>query len=486
MALPSQGMMLSERPSGGMAPAAGGTTALAGAGSIGNYKGVMLCNRPFAGTAAAAKGGGESGGASAGKHAFVTGKVKSEVGFAGKSLPTEKLLRKRVKHETALTRHRKWLADLQLTKQALEEQYMEDLRKKEESKRRFAEREARMRQMTRELRDGAGAGTGSEDKNYRSEEQGGRAWAIGLDDKDPGIVTTSQCCPSSVGDTGHQPTGGGKEGDVGSEPEHEGDTGSRIDPVELRAVEKRRRRDGKPCRPKWAMTEAKAQVEDELKHEEELEDLLEFTRGLDFGRYIKDAEVQSMIDQVKKRILELEGQPEVDEGGDDDNSDMDGSRGTEDDALDDAESRLQAKIMKLTNKNLRALEDGGSGAAGGMGGGNEREEEVEDDDNISVARTALSEGGRSVRSIHSTRSLAAVAERARVGIISARGGAGSGSGSGSGTAPARLEKGAPFGDGNDAVVNDIVVVTHQDDGGLRLGGKNTVSNLPYIRRNPAI
>ncbi|CAN0548490.1 unnamed protein product, partial [Ectocarpus sp. 8 AP-2014] len=78
----------------------------------------------------------------------------------------------------------------------------------------------------------------------------------------------------------------------------------------------------------------------------------------------------------------------------------------------------------------------------------------EEDDNISIARTALSEGGRSVRSIHSTRSLAAVAEKAR--------------------------------GGREMPVNDIVVVTHQDDGGLRRGGKNTVSNLPYIRRNPAL
>lgn len=266
MALPSQGMMLSERPSGGsMAPAAGGATALAGAGSIGNYKGVMLCNRPFAGIAAAAKGGGDSGGGAAGKHAFVTGKVKSEVGFAGKGIQTEKLLRKRVKHETALTRHRKWLADLQLTKQALEEQYMEDLQKKEQSKRRFAEREARMRQMTREL------GARSEDKNYGSEGHGGKAWAIGLNSKDPGSVTTSLRCPSSVRSTELQLAGGGKEVDVGSELELEEETGSRIDPAELRAVEKRRRRDGKPCRPKWAMTEAKAQVEDKLKHEEELE-----------------------------------------------------------------------------------------------------------------------------------------------------------------------------------------------------------------------
>ena len=269
MALPSQGMMLSDRPSGSsMAPAAGGATALAGAGSIGNYKGVMLCNRPFAGVAAAAKGGGDHGGAAAGKHAFVTGKVKSEVGFAGKSLQTEKLLRKRVKRETALTRHRKWLADLQLTKQALEEQYMEDLQKKEESKRRFAQREARMRQMTREL----SARSADKSGGHGDEERGGKAWTIGLDDNaDPESVTTSQSYPPRMEDAEHRPGGDTKEGGVGSELEDEEEAKSRIDPMELRAVEKRRKRDGKPCRPKWAMTEAEAKVEDELQHEEELE-----------------------------------------------------------------------------------------------------------------------------------------------------------------------------------------------------------------------
>lgn len=80
------------------------------------------------------------------------------------------------------------------------------------------------------------------------------------------------------------------------------------------------------------------------------QDLLEFTRGLDFGRYIKDAEVQSMIDQVKKRIMELEGQPEVDEegvGDHDNSSDSDGSRGRESDVLDETEARLQVRFRIL-------------------------------------------------------------------------------------------------------------------------------------------
>lgn len=59
-----------------------------------------------------------------------------------------------------------------------------------------------------------------------------------------------------------------------------------------------------------------------------------------------------MIDQVKKRIIELEGQPEVDEeglGDDDAGSDMEGSREREGDALDETEARLQVCILVLNS-----------------------------------------------------------------------------------------------------------------------------------------
>lgn len=130
--------------------------------------------------------------------------------------------------------------------------------------------------------------------------------------------------------------------------------------------------------------------------------------------------------------------------------------------------------MKLTDKNLRDMETlNGEGASTGT-------DNEQDDDNISVARSALSAGGRSVRSVHSARSLASVAERARFGIVQARA-------EGRDSAPARLESLSEGGSElNDSIVNDILVVTHKEDGGLRLGGKNTVSNLPYIRRNPAV
>lgn len=142
----------------------------------------------------------------------------------------------------------------------------------------------------------------------------------------------------------------------------------------------------------------------------------------------------------------------------------------------------KARIMKLTHKNLRelaALDDEDPAIMAERRHNNQQE-----DDNVSVARTALSEGGRSVRSVHSRKSLAAVAEKARTGIVAAVGGGGAHTDQGRVKGLRAATAGGD--DSTEAPVSDIVVVTHNDDGGLRLGGKNTVSNLPYIRRNPAV
>ncbi|CAM9232480.1 unnamed protein product [Choristocarpus tenellus] len=446
MAAPSQGMMLNERPldsvvsQAAMFGTGGNIPAPVSAESIGNYKGVMLCNRPFAGAAAAANRGELS--AEGNKLVFVTGKVKSEVGFTRKNLPKDRLVRKRVKQETALTRHKKWLADLQLTKQALEEQYMQDLKKKQGNKQRFMQREASMRRMARSLVRGTTLDVDVESKS------------------DP-----------IYNDEGKQKSSGSLEGsgertiEAKSKDEDGYETVSRGCPKELCAAEKRRKRGGNAAKPMWAMTEAKAEAEVCMKEDNELEELLEFTKGLDFDKYIRDAEVHSMIEQVKKRIAEIESQSAYQEGS---NGDANSNQGNGccdscdggSDSNNESDSCLEARILKLTDKNLRAVEL----QEGGCEVEEERNNHVEDD-NISVARTAMSEGGRSIRSVHSTKSLVAVAEKAREGIVSGLG------------AVDEAKEGA---------IEDIVMITHKEDNGLRLGGKNTVSNLPYIRRNPAI
>lgn len=149
---------------------------------------------------------------------------------------------------------------------------MEDLRRKEESKRRFAEREARMRQASREFAFKGSEHTDAGDNDGRdSEERGYQAWAIGLDDE------VEQTTAKGTTNNSRRPKAGREQKqNEKDEKEEEGDArsdheGTRVDAAELRAVEKRRKRNGKPCRPMWAMTEAKAKAEDELKHEEELE-----------------------------------------------------------------------------------------------------------------------------------------------------------------------------------------------------------------------
>lgn len=69
------------------------------------------------------------------------------------------------------------------------------------------------------------------------------------------------------------------------------------------------------------------------------QELLEFTQGLDFGKYIRDVEVQTMIDQVKKRIAEIEAQPKVGDNVDDEEGGEGDGRGRR--PMDNAEARLE-------------------------------------------------------------------------------------------------------------------------------------------------
>ena len=72
--------------------------------SIGNYKGVMLCNRPFVGLVGPSKGVSKPA-----KQAFVCGNVGDELGTNVPISSKEKKIsvEQKPKKETALQRHRK-------------------------------------------------------------------------------------------------------------------------------------------------------------------------------------------------------------------------------------------------------------------------------------------------------------------------------------------------------------------------------------------
>ncbi len=98
-----------------------------GGGGIGNYKGVMLCNRPFGGVSGATKG------AQVPVKSFGCGVVSEEIGAHVSLASKEKHKVKRPKKESALTKHRKWLADLQKTKDRLEMEYVTEMQSKQET-----------------------------------------------------------------------------------------------------------------------------------------------------------------------------------------------------------------------------------------------------------------------------------------------------------------------------------------------------------------
>lgn len=111
---------------------------------VGNYKGVMLCNRPFAGSVATA---GKA--ASSEKTSFSCGVVSESAGMNVSISNLEKKYPKRKKKETALTKHRKWLAELQNTKDRLESQYEDELRATQAKNDKFQAREASVRQVSK-------------------------------------------------------------------------------------------------------------------------------------------------------------------------------------------------------------------------------------------------------------------------------------------------------------------------------------------------
>ena len=59
-------------------------------------------------------------------------------------------------------------------------------------------------------------------------------------------------------------------------------------------------------KPAWALTKEAADDVKSYKEINEEEELIEFAKSLDFDRYIDDIEVQTMVEKLRRRIVELE------------------------------------------------------------------------------------------------------------------------------------------------------------------------------------
>lgn len=293
---------------------------------IGNYKGVMLCNRPFAGVEANSKTT-----SAADKTSFACGIVADKVG-TNVSINNlyEKTHIKRPKKETALTKHRKWLADLQSTKDRLEQQYVEENQRKLDELQKFTEREQKMRQLAR-------------DSNQDTFKQ---TAAHQSSSSVPSLAAESK---QSSNDHASSAAGSKKTGVGGV----------------------------KMPRPAWALSKDAANAASDEKAEDEDDDLIDFAKGLDFERYIDDLEVHTMMEKVKKRISELEAEVQQDAkreaeydnrrqqakgtsygaGSDDDEG------GDENDAANQNDEYAAAKTLLDETENLRGVHSTKSMAA---------------------------------------------------------------------------------------------------------------------------
>jgi len=348
--------------------------------SVGNYKGVMLCNRPFAGSVAQkAVGGGSS------KQTFSCGLVAEPAGLNVSMSKKDQHKVKRPKKETVLTKHKRWLADLQKTKDKLEMEYIEQMRAKENQKLQFQNQEKDMRSMAKEL--------------------------MNAEDKE-GPQTDSP--PASTA----KPT---------------------------KAEEKLM------LRPAWAQTEqlaSKAVAASEDKEFEDEEGLLDFAQNLDYDQYIGDIEVKTMMKRLQERIASLE--KDVKSEGDRDA---------------DAAMRAQVREKLAAANELNDLVNDGVGYE-------------EDEDIKQIAKLVLEEDSE-MSKVHSTQSVQSMLKQAKDKIATVKRAA---------DLKYNPADKKPSQLGN--VTGGPQIVVHEPSEGTRVGGigegKNGVSNLPYMHRNPAV
>jgi hypothetical protein len=286
---------------------------------------------------------------------------------------------------------------LQRTKEAAERSVTEAAAAKDESKKKFMEREAKLRAIVR-----------SSDKKPEG-----------------GELSSTLMNTKSITDDGEAKSEAKDEPisrDEAKESKPITNSNSGLD-----AAAKKRAKSGRASMPMWALTEEKAAEVTAVVEEDEVDDLLEFAKGLDFEKYMGDMEVSTMLATVKARIAELEQMPDEDEE-------------FEKQEVLRGENRAQT----LTAERINALQE-----KYGV-----QEEKDEDDETRSVAQSLLSEN-KDLGNIHSRKSIAALAT-ARKAIS------------------------------EEPSLAPPKVVTHTDDDGTRIANKTTIQNLPYMHRNPAL
>ncbi|CEG37871.1 uncharacterized protein PHALS_05922 [Plasmopara halstedii] len=334
--------------------------------SIDNYKGVMLCNRPFHGVSSVTKEcrqGTKSNNdmIDNSKAAFLAGNPGEPLGLNVPILSEPAHAIRRDKKDTALSKHRKWLYDLQKERARLQETLTEEEEALQKRRERFLRREAKLRETAR-------------NDNNESDDISG--------------------------------------------------TGP--------AEEKKRDLN----RPMWALTKATADEKLDMLEDAETNDLIDFANNLDIDQFMDDVETKARVAQVEQQLAQVQSIVDHEE------------------AEEKRIERDQQRLEDNANNGGAMIENDVSRL------GDRADFKDSDDDTKSVANSILDEC-KSMRSVHSVRSIAAITKRVE----------------------AKLEVSASS-ESDSTCVPRIVTIDEAD--GARMQIKTLPSNLPYIHRNPAI
>jgi hypothetical protein len=390
-----------------------------GTGGVGTYKGVMLCNRPFGGTEGAAqKASGES-------NTFRTGKVPDMVGVVSANV-RDKI--KRPKKENALTRHRKWLAELQRTKDRLEAEYTVEKIKEQKKTERFQKGEEKMRKAAKAMM-----------KDI--EDASSKASLDGPETNEVSISTLGS--PEGVSDAksfGVNPS----DSEMSKEVEALlAKAKAEAKDSQAQTIAESKVSAGKNAKPAWAFaSEDDAAEAKEAKEFDDDEGLLDFAAGLDFEKYVDDMEVQTMLAQVAARIRQLE-------------------REVKDEGARDAEAiERQALREQLAAMGEDVSLDTGMDTGESSG------------DARAFAKQVLADMDE-LKGVHSTQSVAQLYTKAKEDAEIKK----------------EVTIAAPVAVAGTTALDHAgtpVIAVHDDSEGAREKEKNSVRKLPYMNRNPAV
>eukprot|EP00357_Protocruzia_adherens_P012552 CAMPEP_0115011858 /NCGR_PEP_ID=MMETSP0216-20121206/24334_1 /TAXON_ID=223996 /ORGANISM="Protocruzia adherens, Strain Boccale" /LENGTH=441 /DNA_ID=CAMNT_0002380689 /DNA_START=32 /DNA_END=1357 /DNA_ORIENTATION=+ len=254
------------------------TDGMGAKGSIGNYKGVMLCNRPN-----------ENGLARKperrGPDPFLSRVDKKDpLGWnpVKKIFPQRERDPREFKHNV-LNKHKKWLRELQKKKQHDNQTKEVEGKIKEERSKKFKENSAAQRQKLQDLKEEVNVINKVLDEDEPVNKEPERL----------GKLTSKNLQKHTR-----------NEDEVHSQQSKHEEKEKEKDKVSVTGSAKAKK-SKKAKKPMWAYTEEKAAKVENQEEEEDVDQLLDFAYDLDYEKFIHDFEVRQAMELIKERVDEM-------------------------------------------------------------------------------------------------------------------------------------------------------------------------------------